>query len=459
MNSKCQLRFAIQEFAQLRGHLFPGDHDEHGAVLLAGVSHSNDQLTLHVREVHVAQEGRDYVKGTIGYRALHPTFIHRLITRARDERLAYLAVHNHDSDTNVGFSYIDMDSHELGYPALLQISRGMPVGAIVMGHRSMQADVWVSGGTRLELDEAVIVGSTIQRLTAAPRQWEPGQQPATFERQIRMFGAAGQRQLGRARVAVLGLGGIGSLVAEYLARLGVNHFQLIDPDRVEVSNLSRIVGASWSDAVERRHKVEVAKRLILEANRDAEVHAIRDDVAKDSVARALIGSDYLFCAADSMRARLVFNAVIHQYLIAGVQLGSKIRVDENGRILDILSLNRPVRPGNGCLWCNQLIDTTALADEAKSDAERADQAYGVAEPNPSVIGLNAISAAHAVTDFMLDYLNLRSEPDTLRYEQFNLATRSRSLVEPRKDSTCSECSLRGQRYARGDGVELPTFEG
>ncbi len=75
----------------------------------------------------------------IGHRALTPQFIHRLITRARGERLVYLAVHNHGSDRQVGFSDIDLRSHERGYPALLQIAKGMPVGALVLGRRAMQA--------------------------------------------------------------------------------------------------------------------------------------------------------------------------------------------------------------------------------------------------------------------------------------------------------------------------------
>src|SRR5207302_3514904 len=168
-------------------------------------------------------------------------------------------------------------------------------------------------------------------------------------------------------------------------------------------NLSRIVGATLSDAEKRHPKVAVAKRLIRESNPAAEVVTIIDDIAKESVARRLVENDYLFLAADSMRARLVFNAIVHQYFIPGVQLGSKVRVDEEGNIIDVLSVNRPVRPGQGCLWCNELIDPTALATEAKTDAERVDQAYGTSEPNPSVIALNGISAAHAVTDFMLDY--------------------------------------------------------
>jgi hypothetical protein len=186
MRKKCRLRIARQDFDIINHHLFPGDHDEHGAILLAGTSHARGQFTLHVREVHLAQEHIDYVEGKIGYRALSPQFIHRLITRARDERLVYLAVHNHGSDQQVSFSSIDYGSHERGYPALLQIARGMPVGALVFGHRSIQADIWLPDGTRMALDEAVIIGNTVQRLSPALRRNFADKADAN-ERQIRMF--------------------------------------------------------------------------------------------------------------------------------------------------------------------------------------------------------------------------------------------------------------------------------
>lgn len=458
MTNQCRLRIARDDYNIVMKHLFPGDRDEHGVVLLAGMSQSHGQITLHVREVHLAKEGTDYVEGKIGYRALTPTFIHRLITRARDERLVYLAVHNHASDREVGFSRVDFASHERGYPALLQIARGMPLGALVFGFRSVQADLWLPSGERLGLDEAVVVGNTIDRLSPGSRR-NAAQSAETHDRQVRMFGAAGQEELAKCRVGVIGLGGIGSLVTEYLSRLGVGHFCLVDGDRVEMSNLSRIVGASPADAVGGLTKVEVARRLILQANEGAKVQIIADDFAKESVAKGLTSCDYLFLAADSMRARLVFNAIVHQYLIPGVQLGSKIRPDENGTLAEVMSANRPVRPGHGCLLCNQLIDSTQLAKEAKTDEERKAQAYGVEEPNPSVISLNAVSASHAVNDFLLDYLALRPETTQLYYEHFHFLKRSRTLVEPRRDKDCSECSHTGRRFGRGDAEALPCIEG
>jgi len=457
MSNTCRLRITRDHYDLLIKHLFPGDRDEHGAVLLAGLSSVKDRPTLLVREVHPAREGLDYVAGQIGYRALTPSFIHRMITRGRDEQLVYLAVHNHASDQEVGFSRIDLQSHERGYPALLQIARGTPVGALVFGRRSIEADLWLPVGKRLSLDKAVVIGNSIVHLTPTPR--ENAAVAMTHDRQVRMFGKAGQTRLRECRVGVIGLGGMGSLIAEYLARLGVGHFHLVDSDSVEESNLSRIVGASREDAVQKTAKVIVAQRLIRQANQGAEVDLIVDDVAKESVAKALTSCDYLFLAADSMRARLVVNAMVHQYLIPGVQVGSKIRFDPQRGLLDVMSANRRLRPGLGCLMCNQLIDATQLAKEAKTDEERRAQAYGVEEPNPSVITLNAVAAAHAVNDFLLDYLALRPENGHFYYEQFNFLKDARTLVEPRMDKDCSECSRSGLRFGRGDAVPLPCVEG
>jgi len=458
VKKKHQIRIAQEQFDALHRHLFPGDHDEHGAVLLAGVSESSGQMTLLVRELHLATDGVDYTEGKIGYRALNASFIHRLITRARDERLVYLAVHNHFGDYDVDFSQIDLDSHERGYPALLQISRGLPVGALVFGRRSVAADLWISRGIREKLGDFVVVGRTIQRLKSKP-ETQQVTDSNVHERQIRMFGKYGQAQLSRTKVAIIGLGGLGSLVVEYLARLGIGQFVLIDSDTVEESNLSRIVGASMADT--RRHvpKVKIARRLIHTANRNAKVTVILDDIAKQSVAKKLVDCDYLFLTADSMRARLVFNALVHQYLIPGVQLGSKIRQNTDGKLAEVMSANRPVRPGCGCLWCNELIDPTTLAKEAKSDEERKAQEYGVEEPNPSVISLNAVAAAHGVNDFLLDYLGLRSNADPVLYEHFHSLSHRRDLVQPRKDSACSECSYQGLRFGRGDAIELPCING
>jgi hypothetical protein len=458
MNATATLRMSEDDYTKIYNHLFPGDHDEHGLVLLAGISSENGRHTLQVREVHLASEGRDYVKGKVGYKALSPGFIHRMITRARDQGLVYLAVHNHGSDRSVGFSNIDFQSHELGYPALLQISKGRPVGALVFGHRSIEADIWFKDHSRVSLDRAIIVGKSIRELRPHPIKKDGSSFEEKFDRQVRFFGITGQEQLSKCKVAIVGLGGVGSLISELLARLGVGEFILIDDDKIDKTNLSRIVGASMDDVIQKCFKTTIAERVIKQANPDARIQAINDDVSKFSVAKKITSCDYIFLAADSMRARLVVNAIVHQYLIPAVQVGSKIRAADNGDLLDILSVVRPIRPGRGCLWCNQLIDPTQLAKEAKSDEERKAQAYGVDEPNPSVITLNAVGAGQAVNDFLMDFLCLR-QTNGILYNYRNHIKDKSLIVNPLNREDCEECSVTGERYGLGDGIALPCREG
>lgn len=451
----CDILVTAQLHDRLMAHLFPGDDDEHGAILRAGVVRSGSTVRLLVQNVEPAKFGTDYIAGQYGYRALTPTFIHREIIRCRDSGLAYLAVHNHRSDRHVDFSRIDLESHERGYPALLDIGRGVPVGALVYGHRSVAADIWMPEGTRRSLGTYRVIGRTIKRLYAKPPQHRDDTD-IEHDRQMRMFGASGQQVLRSSKVAVAGLGGVGSLVAEYLARLGVGTILIIDPDPIDGTNLSRVVGATPVDVETGLLKTQIAARHARELARDATLNAINRDVASETVAQALRDCDYIFLAADSMRARLVINALVHQYLIPAVQMGAKIRPDDTGTLEDAMCAVRHIRPASGCLWCNGFIDSTQLAIEAKSDAERKAQAYGIQEPNPSVITMNAVAAAHAVNDFLFDFLDLRCDEAPLGYRHMHFLSGLTQNVIPRRDSRCPECV---DRFAMGDALELPVMDG
>ena len=214
-------------YAELQRHLFPGDGDEHGAVILAGMCESDRGLRLVARETHLAKDGVDYVPGKRGYRMLRAEFILSRILRARDRRLAYLAIHNHGGTDSVGFSPVDMASHERGYPALLDIARGMPVGALVFARSAVAGDLWLPGCERAALSHATVIGHRRQLLSPAPAK--KAVTAGLYDRQSRLFGDAGQELLRRTRVGIVGLGGAGSILAELLARLGVGEFILADP--------------------------------------------------------------------------------------------------------------------------------------------------------------------------------------------------------------------------------------
>jgi ThiF family len=465
MSRRAKLQIPEPLWDELHAHLFPGDGDEHGAVLTAGYSRSADgDVRLTARSVTPANEERDYLVGQYGHRALQASFIHRHVTRCRDQKLVYLAVHNHGGHGSVSFSSVDLESHERGYPALLDIVEGMPVGALVVAEGALELDLWIPGGERTSLRQANVIGNRYTRLYSNGRiQREVEHSPtgragdAWYDRQELIFGDRGQALMRGARVTVIGLGGVGAIVSEQLARLGVGQMTLIDPDHLEPSNFSRIVGATTADLTIGARKVDIAARVARDSNPNIDLELIAGDFAIEPVARRAIDSDFLFLAADTMRARLVFNALVHQYYVPGVQIGSKIAVNpRTGSIDAAFSVVRHVRPGTGCLVCNELIDPVKLAEEWKTDVERAAQRYGITLANPSVITLNAVAASHAVNDFFLWFLGLAPKGLPLPYRRIDYLTGRSSFAGPRKDRDCLECSTHGRsRFGMGDAIGLP----
>ena len=459
----------------LFAHLFPGDNDEHGAVISAGVVETNGCARLLARDLFLAEDSVDYVPGERGYRMLTPRFVMEKTLYCRNQGLAYLAVHNHDGLDTVGFSRPDNASHERGYPALLDILNGPPVGALVFAKQAVAGDIWLSNRKRVVLGEGRVIGSSIERLYPSPSTPVPGVDP-TYDRQVRLFGDQGQTLLRGAKVGIIGAGGVGSLLVVYLSRLGVGHLVVVDPDRIDKTNLPRVPGATrfdartwltadgrpvWLQDFGRRisaHKVDIMGRVARRANRSVRFDGIIGNVVDDTVAMGLRDSDYLFLAADTQQARLVFNALVHQYLIPGVQVGSKIANEKaSGRINDVFSVVRPVNPDSGCLWCGKLIDTARLAEESLTDEDRWRQQYIEDIPAPSVVTLNSIGAGHAANEFLFSWTGLRIPESEEPYLLYRPRERKTTMLRPLRRENCTECgSSTMSRRARGDGVDLPT---
>jgi molybdopterin/thiamine biosynthesis adenylyltransferase len=477
MKGPFELRLTGGQWNALRAHLFPGDDEEHGAVILAGVAATPVGTRLVAREIVLAQDGVDYVPGQRGYRMLTADFVARHSDRAAREGLAYIAVHCHGGTTTVDLSPNDRRSQERGYPALLDILDGPPVAGAVFATAAAAADVWLPDRTRHPLSRVVVSGSSRLVLAPAPGTGEVATE-ARYSRQALLFGAAGQSVLAALTVAVVGCGGVGSVLVELLARLGVGHLILIDDDIVEPSNLPRLVGATRRDAMEwltrasrprrmqalgrrlARKKVRVATRVAKTANVGCTVTLIDRDVTAPEAARALTSADFVFLAADSFRARLLVNAVCFQYGIPGVQLGAKVRTRaDDGAVTEVYSVVRPFGPEAGCLWCNRLIPPGRLADEAVTADQRRAQRYVDDDEIvvPSVITLNALAASYAANEFLFHVTGLPRKHPPDRYVAFLPMTGEVERTVPRRDACCPECGTApASRRGRADTRRLPT---
>lgn len=177
------------------------------------------------------------------------------------------------------------------------------------------------------------------------------------------FGEEGQARLRRATVGIVGLGGLGSVSAQYLCAAGVGRLVMVDCEAVEISNLNRQILHGTSDLG--RRKVDSAKDTLADLNPDCELifHDVRVD--SSNAVELLRGADVLVDATDNLETRVALNRASLElgipFVFGGVDgLGGMAAVFEPGR--------------TGCLEC------LFSAPPVERDAP------GVLGPLPGIIG-------------------------------------------------------------------------
>lgn len=129
-----------------------------------------------------------------------------------------------------------------------------------------------------------------------------------YSRQILLpdFDIVGQECLLQSRVLIIGLGGLGSAVALYLAAAGVGRLTLVDFDRVDLSNLQRQIVHRTAD--QGRPKVESARDTVRALNPLVEVITISDRLGDAELQKQAQQADVVVDASDNLRTRLEINA-------------------------------------------------------------------------------------------------------------------------------------------------------
>jgi molybdopterin-synthase adenylyltransferase len=136
------------------------------------------------------------------------------------------------------------------------------------------------------------------------------------------LGANSDRILDGCRVAIIGLGGGGSHIAQQLAHVGVGDIVVIDPDVVEESNLNRLVGATARDAHRQTPKVDVTERVIRGVHAGARVTKIkgrwqqRAELLRDCTA--------IFGCVDTFSDREQLEIAARRYLIPYLDIGMDV---------------------------------------------------------------------------------------------------------------------------------------
>ena len=163
-----------------------------------------------------------------------------------------------------------------------------------------------------------------------------------YSRQIvlKELGEQGQRKLRQSTVAVIGVGGIGTASALYLALAGVGSLILVDQDTIELHNLHRQILFSLEDL--RLPKAEVAARKLKTVNPEVNLIQVPDNLREENIKETLEKADLVVDGLDNMRTRYMVNSACYRLRIPYV-FGGAIAMEGN------VSVFHP--PETPCLEC------------------------------------------------------------------------------------------------------------
>jgi molybdopterin-synthase adenylyltransferase len=348
----------------LQKFLLRRDGQEELTLCLWTPSKGASRLTALLHTPVLPEDEDRQVHGNVSFNSC---YIERATAIAMEQKCGLALLHSHVGPGWQSMSFDDKVA-ESKWAGAVETLTGLPfVGLTVGTDGTWSARFWQhvakrefkeqwcrnvrSAGERLRVHFA-------DRVTGQPEFLE------MFKRTAVVWGKKNHSLLARLRIGIVGLGSVGSLVAETLARMGMQNIVLIDFDEVQEHNLDRLVTATRKDL--NRLKVDVTEERMRESSTAAsiDIRKIPYSVVEEPGYRAALDCDVLFSCVDRPRARKILNHIAYAHLVPVIDGGIAVRF-KNGDFNGVDWQLQTVAPSRPCLECiGQFTSDDASTEEA-----------------------------------------------------------------------------------------------
>ena len=300
-----------------------------------------------------------------GNASFEPSYLSRAVMLACSSQVGLAFMHNHLSTGWQDMSPEDVvaERDRISPPAR---ATGLPLVGLTLGtDGSWSARLWTWDGrgfNRTWCDKVRVVGRRL-RTTFNDDRVPPPSRQQVLQRTTDTWGEACQRNLARLRMGVVGVGSVGCMVAEALARVGVERLVLIDPDKVETHNLDRLLHAGAADVG--TYKVDLAAKHLRKSATALrfDLHTYREPVEHESSCAAALDCDILFSAVDRPLPKDLLNRIAYAHCVPVVVGGVFIDTKPDGSLGQAAWSVQTVGPGRRCLRCDGQYTTSDVVME------------------------------------------------------------------------------------------------
>ena len=338
----------------LCSHLIRIDKQEDLCFATYVPSSGSNRFTGIISEIILPEEGDRKVHGNVGFM---PKYYERVLKIATEKKEGIAFLHSHPYPGWQGMSDDDIIAETRMAPTVFS-ETGLPLLGLTVGNDGFwSARFWKKQinekrkYNRQWCESVFVVGKNLKTMfndyLIAPN-FDSGKQLRT----ISAWGTKTQEDLSRLRIGIVGLGSVGSIVAEILARTGISNFTLIDFDSVEEKNLDRLTNIFAKDIG--RAKVLAVKDGI---ERSATSPKLSIDCLEFSVCEkdgyeAALNCDIIFSCVDRPWARQVLNFIAYTHLVPVIDGGILVRSNKkNTKIIGADWKAQTVGNERCCLEC------------------------------------------------------------------------------------------------------------
>ena len=384
-----------------------------------------------------------------------PKYLGRALSEARKQGAGLAFMHSHPSP---GWQPLNMNDTvaERDRIAYAAQATTLPLVGLTVGNDGYwSARFWSRGkdGMNLEwCDKVRVPGPNSYELHFNDKLLPPQPRREVLRRTYDSWGTKNQDTISRLHVGIVGLGSVGCIVAEAMARIGVSRITLIDYDRVECHNLDRLLYGTDRDIGEFKVDLSEGKMRQNATAGEIDITPMRMSVREGKAYKHALDCDIIFSCVDRPMARDVLNFIAYAHLIPVFDCGIEVIPDlSRGGMLAAHWRAYTVTPYHQCLRCSGQYDTSMVVMEL--DGSLVDPSYVKGIPpekqsgNQNVFPFSLAVGGMSVNQ-MIRYLVGPSWWPKVSQEHYQLST---GQVEGTNRHCHNNC-LFPTRKARGDSV-------
>ena len=427
-------------------------HQEDLCFALWRPSTGGERCTALVDEILLPRENERLLHGNVSFQ---PDYIARVISLARERKAGLAFMHSHPGYGWQAMSDADVEAERdvLAYPAG---ATGLPlVGLTIGGDGYWSSRIWERDGEQMRhhwCAKTRVVGPKSYEIYFNDHVDPPPRRRQILRRTFDTWGKDSQNTISRLRVGIVGLGSVGCIVAEAMARIGVAQITLIDPDKVEEHNLDRLLYGTVKDIG--RLKVELASEAI---HRNSAADRIRVSTLPTSVHNseaynAALDCDIIFSCVDRPLPRDVLNYIAQAHLIPVIDGGVSVETDRSkDRLFSAHWRAHMVTPYHQCLRCSGQYSSSDVIMELDGSLDDPSYVSNLPEAerdrNQNVFPFS-LSVAGMEVNLMIRYMLSSDWWPLVRQQDYQFVTAEMRTI----NEECQPyCSFRDRR-AQGDSV-------